>query len=218
MKEAPKLNITKSLALFEEAKTLVPGGVLGARKPGDFIKGEYPIFLEYGKGCRLIDVDGNEFIDFLCGYGPIILGYREDEVDDAVIRQIKDKGFCFTLTQRYQNELAKKIVELVPSAELSIFLKTGSDATTAAIRIARAYTDRIKVMRCGYHGWHDWCVEMKGGIPEKFYEDVYEFRYNDLDQLEDLMKKHGDQTAAIIMTPFGHPTPSEDADTETGFP
>ncbi len=205
MKEAPKLNITKSLALFEEAKTLVPGGVLGARKPGDFIMGEYPIFLEYGKGCKLIDVDGNEFIDFLCGYGPIILGYREDEVDDAVIRQIKDKGFCFTLTQRYQNELAKKIVEFVPSAELSIFLKTGSDATTAAIRIARAYTGRIKVMRCGYHGWHDWCVEMKGGIPEKFYEDVYEFRYNDLDQLEDLMKKHGDQTAAIIMTPFGHP-------------
>jgi len=205
MKEANKLNITRSQELFEEAKTLVPGGVLGARKPGDFIEGEYPIFLEYGKGSRLTDVDGNEFIDFLCGYGPIILGYREDEVDDAVIKQIKDKGFCFTLTQRYQNQLAKKLTEIVPCSELSIFLKTGSDATTAAIRIARAYTNRIKVMRCGYHGWHDWCVEMKGGIPEKFYEDVYEFRYNNLDQLEDLMKKYGDQTAAIIMTPFGHP-------------
>jgi 3-aminobutanoyl-CoA transaminase len=205
MKETNKLNITRSQELFEEAKTLVPGGVLGARKPGDFIEGEYPIFLEYGKGSRLTDVDGNEFIDFLCGYGPIILGYREDEVDDAVIKQIKDKGFCFTLTQRYQNQLAKKLTELVPCSELSIFLKTGSDATTAAIRIARAYTNRIKVMRCGYHGWHDWCVEMKGGIPEKFYEDVYEFRYNNLDQLEDLMKKYGDQTAAIIMTPFGHP-------------
>lgn len=205
MKEVPKLNITRSVELFEEAKTLVPGGVLGARKPGDFIMGEYPIFLEYGKGCRLTDVDGNEFIDFLCGYGPIILGYREDEVDDAVIRQIKDKGFCFSLTQPYQNELAKKLNKLIPSAELSIFLKTGSDATTAAIRIARAYTGRIKVMRCGYHGWHDWCVEMKGGIPEKFYEDVHEFHYNDLDMIEDLMKKHGDQTAAIIMTPFGHP-------------
>lgn len=205
MKEANKLNITRSKELFEEAKTLVPGGVLGARKPGDFIEGEYPIFLEYGKGSRLTDVDGNVFIDFLCGYGPIILGYREDEVDDAVIKQIKDKGFCFTLTQRYQNQLAKKLTELVPCSELSIFLKTGSDATTAAIRIARAYTNRIKVMRCGYHGWHDWCVEMKGGIPEKFYEDVYEFRYNNLDQIEDLMKKYGDQTAAIIMTPFGHP-------------
>jgi len=108
MKDAQRLNITKSLALYEEAKTLVPGGVLGARKPTDFIMGEYPIFLEYGKGCRLIDVDGNEYIDFLCGYGPIILGYREEEVDDAVIKQIKEKGFCFSLTQPYQNELAKK--------------------------------------------------------------------------------------------------------------
>lgn len=217
MKEVPKLNITKSLALFKEAENLVPGGVLGARKPGDFIMGEYPIFLEYGKGAHLIDVDGNEFIDYLCGYGPVILGYREDEVDDAVFRQIKDKGFCFTLTQPYQNDLAKKIHELIPSGELSIFLKTGSDATTAAVRIARAYTNRVKVMRCGYHGWHDWCIEMKGGIPEKLYEDVFEFHYNDLDTLEDLMKKHGDQTAAIIMTPFGHPLHQKMQEPKPGF-
>ncbi|MBW2105379.1 MAG: aminotransferase class III-fold pyridoxal phosphate-dependent enzyme [Deltaproteobacteria bacterium] len=217
MKETEKLNITKSLKLFEEAKTLIPGGVLGARKPSDFIMGEYPIFLEYGKGCRLTDVDGNEYIDFLCGYGPIILGYREEEVDDAVIQQIQNKGYCFTLTQPYQNELAKKLNELIPSAELSIFLKTGSDATTASIRIARAYTNRIKIMRCGYHGWHDWCVEMKGGIPEKLYEDVYEFHYNDLDQLEDLMKKHGDQAAAIIMTPFGHPLHEKMQTPKPGF-
>ncbi len=217
MKSAGKLNLTRSLELFEQAKKLVPGGVLGARKPSDFIEGEYPIFLEYGKGCRLTDVDGNEYIDFLCGYGPIILGYREEEVDEAVIHQIKDKGFCFTLTQRYQNELAKKLTELVPSSEMSIFLKTGSDATTASIRIARAHTNRIKVMRCGYHGWHDWCVEMKGGIPQKFYEDVYEFRYNDLDQLADLMKQHGDQTAAIIMTPFGHHLHQKMEEPKPGF-
>ena len=205
MKETDKLNISNSLKLFEEACTLIPGGVLGARRPSDFIAGEYPIFLESGEGCRLYDVDGNEFIDFLCGYGPIILGYREKEVDEAVYKQIKEKGFCFSLTQKYQNVLAKKIAELVPCAEMSIFLKTGSDATTASIRIARAYTNRIKVMRCGYHGWHDWCVEMKGGIPSKFYEDVFEFEYNNLKQLEDLLAAHGDETAAIIMTPFGHP-------------
>ena len=205
MKEAEKLNIAKSRELYEEAIGLVPGGVLGARKPTDFIAGEYPIFFDSGKGCRLIDVDGNEFVDFLCGYGPIILGYREEEVDEAVYEQIKGKGFCFTLTQKYQNDLAKKIAELVPSAEMSIFLKTGSDATTAAIRIARAHTNRLKVMRCGYHGWHDWCVEMKGGIPEKFYEDVYEFGYNDPEGLEELMATHGSETAAIIVTPFGHP-------------
>jgi 3-aminobutanoyl-CoA transaminase len=217
MNDATQLNITKSRQLFEEAKTLVPGGVLGARKPSDFIEGEYPIFLESGKGCRLTDVDGNEFIDFLCGYGPIILGYREEEVDDAVIRQIKEKGFCFSLTQGYQNLLAKKLTELVPSSELSIFLKTGSDATTASIRIARAYTNRIRVMRCGYHGWHDWCVEMKGGIPGKFYEDVHEFRYNNLDQLEGLMAHYGNETAAVIMTPFGHPNHQKMEEPQPGF-
>jgi glutamate-1-semialdehyde aminotransferase len=217
MKETQKLNITKSRKLFEEATGLVPGGVLGARKPGDFIEGEYPIFLETGKGCRLTDVDGNEFVDFLCGYGPIILGYREEEVDDAVFKQIKEKGFCFTLTQKFQNALAKKLTELVPSSEMSIFLKTGSDATTASIRIARAYTGKIKVMRCGYHGWHDWCVEMKGGIPSKFYEDVFEFQYNRLDQLEKLMARHGHETAAIIMTPFGHPNHQEMQEPNPGF-
>ena len=217
MKHIQKLNIARSLELFDEAKKLVPGGVLGARKPSDFIEGEYPIFLEFGKGSRLTDVDGNEYIDFLCGYGPIILGYREEEVDEAVIRQIRDKGFCFTLTQRYQNQLAKKLNELVPCAEMSIFLKTGSDATTASIRIARAYTNRIKVMRCGYHGWHDWCVEMKGGIPEKCYEDVHEFRYNNLQQLEELMAKYGGQTAAIIMTPFGHPNHQKMEEPQPGF-
>ena len=217
MKETKKLNLTKSLELFDEALKLIPGGVLGARKPTDFIQGEYPIFLEEGKGCRLIDVDGNEYIDFLCGYGPIILGYREEEVDNAVIDQIRNKGFCLDLTQPFQNALAKKIIELVPSAEMCAFLKTGSDATSASIRIARAHTGRIKVMRCGYHGWHEWCVEMKGGIPEKLYEDVYEFHYNDLDQLEDLMKKHGDQTAAIIMTPFGHPLHQKMQEPKPGF-
>jgi glutamate-1-semialdehyde aminotransferase len=100
---------------------------------------------------------------------------------------------------------------------MSIFLKTGSDATTASIRIARAYTNRIKVARCGYHGWHDWSVEMKGGVPEKLYEDVHEFRYNDLNQLEDLMARYSDQTAAIIMTPFGHPLHQKMEEPKPGF-
>ena len=217
MKKTKKLNITKSRELFEQALTLIPGGVLGARKPGDFINGEYPIFLDTGKGCRLIDVDGNEFVDFLCGYGPIILGYCEKEVDEAVYKQIKEKGFCFSLTQKFQNELAKKLTQIVPSSEMSIFLKTGSDATSASIRIARAHTKKLKVMRCGYHGWHDWCVEMKGGIPSKFYEDVFEFQYNNLEQLEELMATHGGETAAIIKTPFGHPNHQKMQEPNPGF-
>jgi len=217
MKNIGKLNITRSLELFNEAKKMVPGGVLGARQPSMFVEGEYPIFFESGKGGRVIDVDGNEYIDFLCAYGPIILGYREEEVDEAVIKQMRDKGFCFTLTQRYQNQLAERLNEFIPCSEMSIFLKTGSDATTASIRIARAYTNRIKVMRCGYHGWHDWCVEVKGGIPKKLYEDVYEFHYNNLNQLEDLMAKYGDETAAIILTPFGHPLHERMEEPEPGF-
>ncbi|RLA79252.1 MAG: glutamate-1-semialdehyde 2,1-aminomutase, partial [Deltaproteobacteria bacterium] len=205
------------MELFERAKGVIPGGVVGARHPRNFVEGEYPIFLESGKGGRVWDVDGNEYIDLMCGYGPISLGYREKEVDDAVIEMIREKGFCFSITPPYQPQLAEKLQEIIPCSERSIFTKTGSDAMTAAVRIARAYTGRVKVIRCGFHGWHDWCVEVKGGIPKKLYEDVYEFRYNDLDQLEDLMKKHGDDVAAITLTPFGHPLHEKMQEPAPGF-
>jgi len=200
-----KLNLKNSMELFAEAQTLVPGGVAGIRRPYNFVPGEYPIFFEKGKGGRIIDVDGNEYIDYLCAYGPIIIGYREEEIDNAVIEQIKEKGICFSLTQKLQNELVNKLRELIPSCEMASIVKTGSDATTIAIRVARAYTGKKKIARCGYHGWHDWCVEVKGGIPEKLYEDVLEFHYNDLDQLEDILKNNQDDMAGIIITPVGHP-------------
>ncbi|HCM16343.1 MAG TPA: glutamate-1-semialdehyde 2,1-aminomutase, partial [Candidatus Cloacimonas sp.] len=93
----------------------------------------------------------------------------------------------------------------IPSCEMAALVKTGSDATTIAIRVARAYTGKTKIARCGYHGWHDWCVEVKGGIPEKLYEDVLEFHYNDLEGLENILKANKDDMAAIIVTPVGHP-------------
>lgn len=197
------------MAMFAEAQKLVPGGVAGIRRPYNFVIGEYPIFFENGKGGRIVDVDGNEYIDYLCAYGPISIGYREDEIDDAVIEQIKNKGFCFSLTQSIQNVLVNKLKEIIPCCEMAAIVKTGSDATTIAIRAARAFTGKLKVARCGYHGWHDWCVEVKGGIPEKLYEDVIEFHYNDLDQVEDICKKHADDLAAIIVTPVGHPLAAE---------
>jgi len=217
MKPFEKLTLENSMNAFEHSKTLVPGGVLGIRRPYNFVEGEYPIFVENGKGGRIVDVDGNEYVDFLCAYGPIILGYREQEIDKAVIQQILEKGFCFSLTQQYQNELAEKLRELIPSAEMSIFVKTGSATTTLALRLARAYTSRTKVMRCGFHGWHDWCVEVKGGIPKKLYEDTYEFQYNDLDALEKLLQEHGDDTAAITITPFGHPLAKKLQCPQAGF-
>ncbi len=206
---ADKLKLDKSFAMFANAQRIVPGGVAGIRRPYNFVPGEYPIFFESGKGGRIIDVDGNEYIDYLCAYGPIIIGYREEEIDNAVIEQIRSKGFCFSLTQPPQNQLIEKLIEVIPSCEMAAIVKTGSDATTIAIRVARAYTGRTKIARCGYHGWHDWCVEVKGGIPEKLYEDILEFHYNDLDQLEDLLKAHGDEMAGIIITPVGHPLAAE---------
>jgi 3-aminobutanoyl-CoA transaminase len=212
-----KLNLKKSEEYYEEALKLIPGAILGIRRPYNFVPGEYPIFFEYGRGGRVTDVDGNEYLDMLCAYGPIIIGHREEEIDDEVIRQIRDKGFCFSLTQQVQNRLARKLIDLIPSAEMCVFVKTGSDGTTTAIRVARAYTERTKIIRCGYHGWHDWCVEVKGGIPEKLYEDVYEFDYNNLDQLKDLLKKHGDDVACVIMTPLGHPLSNPVTPPEDGF-
>ncbi len=204
-----RLKLDRSMSLFEEAKQLVPGGVAGIRRPYNFVPGEYPIFFEQGKGGRVIDVDGNEYIDFLCAYGPIIIGYREDEIDEAVINQIKNRGFCFSLTQEWQNTLVKKLRELIPCCDMAALVKTGSDATTIAIRVARGWTGKTKIARCGYHGWHDWCVEVKGGIPPKLYEDIYEFHYNDLDSLEAILKANKDDMAGIIITPVGHPNGAE---------
>lgn len=202
---ADKLKLDNSFKLYEEAQKLIPGGMAGIRRPYNFVPGEYPIFFEVAKGGRVWDVDGNEYIDMLCAYGPIIIGHREEEIDNAVIEQIKNKGFCMSLVQPVQNVLAKKVIDLIPCAEMVVFTKTGSDSTTLAVRIARGFTGKNKILRCGYHGWHDWCVEVKGGIPEKLYEDVYEFHYNNLDEVEKLVSEHKDDLAGIIVTPVGHP-------------
>lgn len=204
-----KLKLDRSNYLYEEAQTLIPGGVAGIRRPYNFVPGEYPIFFKDAKGGKVTDVDGNEYIDMLCAYGPIIIGHREEEIDNAVIDQIRTKGFCFSLCQEIQNTLAKKLIEVIPCAEKVAFVKTGSDATTTATRIARAHTDKLKIFRCGYHGWHDWCVENKGGIPSKLFEDVHEFEYNKLNELEELFKKYSGQVAAVIITPIGHPLAHE---------
>jgi len=212
-----KLNLANSIKEFERAKQLMPGGGPPTRRPSFFVPGEYPIFFEEGKGARVKDVDGNEYIDYMCAYGPIIIGYRESEIDEAVIKQIREKGFCFSLGQTYENRLAEKLKELIPCAEMSLFVKTGSDGTTASIRLARAHTKRTKIVRCGYHGWHDWCVKGKGGIPKKLYEDVYEFEYNTLESLQELLKVHGHETAGVIMTPFGHPLDQSLQEPKPGF-
>lgn len=204
MTEKPRLKLDRSLALFEEAQQLSPGGLMGIRRPYNFVPGEYPIFIERGYQGHIIDVDGNDYIDMLCAYGPIILGYDEEEINQAVIEQMKS-GFCFSLVQPIQNALQKRLSQLIPCAEMAILVKTGSDATGVAVRIARGYTDKKIMLRCGYHGWHDWCVETHGGVPEEISKLTVEFPYGDLAALEAALEKHKGDVAGIIITPVGHP-------------
>jgi len=204
MASRQKLNLTKSLEMFEEAKCISPGGVMGIRRPYNFIEGEYPIYLSHGYQAHIVDIDGNDYIDMLCAYGPIVLGYNEPEINRAVCEQM-EKGFSFALVQPVQNELTKRLIKLIPSAEMAILVKTGSDATSVAVRIARGYSGKNIILRCGYHGWHDWCVEVEGGVPKSVRELTLEFPYGDLESLEKLLKENKDQVAAIIVTPVGHP-------------
>lgn len=199
-----KLILDRSYELYHNSLELIPGHSLGVRRPQFYIDAEYPLFLKSGKEGRVRDVDGNEYIDLICGYGPIILGHQEKEIDDEVIEKLKTDGYCFAMTNEVQFELAQKLTEIIPSAEMCLFAKTGSDVTTAAIRIARHVTKRSKVLRSGYHGWHDWCVAGKAGILSKVYEDVLAFPHGDLEILKDLMKMHGHDTAAVIITPVEH--------------
>jgi glutamate-1-semialdehyde aminotransferase len=204
VQSAPKLELTKSMTMLEDAYRLTPGGVGGIRRPYNFVVGEYPVFITHGKGGHIWDVDGNEYIDMLCAYGPIILGYVEPEINDAVKARI-DQGFCFSLVQPIQNELEERLAEVLPCGEQTIIVKTGSDATNAAVRAARAYTGRDKIARCGYHGWGDWCVEVKGGIPRAVTDLTKEFGYGDVADLERVFAENPDEIATVIITPVGHP-------------
>jgi len=205
MKSANKLDLRKSMELIKEGRELTPGGMLGIRRPYNFVEGEYPIFIEKGYGGHIVDVDGNDYIDMLCAYGPIIMGYVEEEINQAVTEQMK-KGFCFSLVQKIQNQLEKKLIELIPCAEMVVLAKTGSDVTTMAIRVARGYTGKNTILRCGYHGWHDWCVEHKGGVPQEISNLTIAFNYGDIDDLKTKLERAKDHVACIIITPVGHPT------------
>jgi len=193
--------------MFEEAQRVIPGGVTSARHPRKFIPGEYPIFMNRGKGSHTWDVDGNEYIDWIVSFGPVILGHAHPAVEE-IVRKDLTKGFCLTMCQPVQNELAKKLIEIIPCAEMVKFLTGGSDATSGAIRIARVFTGKEKVIRWGYHGWHDWCYGGAGtdreavGVPEGIKKDVLTFSYNDLDSLEEVLKENKDAVASVIMQPY----------------
>ena len=205
---AKPLSFARSEALFARAQEIVAGGTTHGKAPNSLIPGEYPIYAARGQGAHLWDVDGNRFLDWILAYGIIVLGYCDPDVDAAAISEIQ-QGFAFPLTRPVQNELAELLVEVIPCAEVVHFFKTGSDTTTAAVRLARIVTGRDKVVRWGYNGWHDWCCLREAGIPRKVREDVLGFRYNDLDSLEDVLKQNRGQVACVIMMPLEIEPPQE---------
>ena len=197
----PALSFARSEELFTRARQIVAGGTTQGKAPNTLIPGEYPIYAARGRGATIWDVDGNVFLDWILAYGIIVLGYCDPDVDAAAIREIQE-GFAFPLSRPVQNELAERLVEIIPCAEMVHFFKTGSDTTTAAVRLARIVTGRDKIVRWGYNGWHDWCCTRSAGIPRAVREDVLTFRYNDLDSLANVFKQHRDQIAAVIMMPL----------------
>jgi glutamate-1-semialdehyde 2,1-aminomutase len=195
------LKYARSEQLFARACEIVAGGTTQGKSPDSLIPGEYPIYAARGQGGYLWDIDGNHFLDWILAYGIIVLGYCHPAVDDAVVREIRE-GFAFPLTRPMQNQLAELLVEVIPCAEMVHFFKAGSDSTTAAVRLARIFTGRNKIIRWGYNGWHDWCCTKDAGIPRETRDNVLTFKYNDLDSLETVFKNNKDQVACVIMMPL----------------
>lgn len=176
-----------------------------------YMPNQAPMFIDHAEGARLYDVDGNEFIDFVCSLGPITLGYNYPAVNKAVIEQL-NKGIIFSTQAPVECELAEKLVEVLPMAEMVKFVKNGGDATTSAIRLARAYTGRKRVAMSGYHGMHDWSIGASAnrkGVPEEVCALTKTFKYNDLDSLENLLKEYPEEYAAVILEPIQADGPKE---------
>ena len=203
----------RSIEIYEKAKEIIPGGVehnLSQNKP-------FPLAMDRAKGCRMWDVDGNEYVDYLMCGAPIILGHRFDPLDQKIIEIIREKGPATGLTSEYELLAAQEIIRHMPSVEMVRFLQSGTEADMAAIRIARAYTGKLKIIKIGgsYHGWSDQMVydlHIPGtgalnskGIPNEIYTHLVDVPPNDFDALEKAFEDHRDTggVAAAIVEPVG---------------
>src|SRR5574344_922339 len=203
---------TKTNALLERELKVSPlAAQTYSKSYRYFCAGNAPAYIDHGKGCYLWDVDGNKFIDYMCALGPITVGYNEPSVNKAVIDQVK-KGSSFSLQSPVEVELAEKLTKIVPCAEMVRFVKNGGDATTSAIRLARAYTGKDMVLMCGYHGMHDWSIGASAnnkGVPQSVRDLTDNFKYNDLNDLEEKLTKYEGKVAAVIMEPIQSNGPKE---------
>ncbi len=209
---AKDLRLANSSAFKERAGTLIPSGSQTFSKgPSQFIQGVSPVFLERGDKSHVWDVDGNEYIDCILGLGPVILGYNDYRVRKAVEEQAV-KGASFSLPHILEVEVAEMLVDFIPCAEMVRFGKNGSDATSGAVRAARAYTGRDLVVCCGYHGWQDWYIGTTTrniGVPEVARGLTKTFPYNNLAALKKIFDRYPNQIAAVIMEPVSVEEPHE---------
>lgn len=191
--------------LLERALRTIPlGSQTFSKSKTQYPLGVSPFFIQRGVGSRVWDVDGNEYVDFINSLAAITLGYQDPDVDSAVAAQLKE-GVIFSLPHPIEMEVAEKLVELVPCAEMVRFGKNGSDATAGAIRLARAFTGRDHVAVCGYHGWQDWYIgstPRNRGVPAATQSLTHAWSYNDIASLEKLFQALPGDIAAVILEPM----------------
>lgn len=201
----------KSEEFLRRAEKVIPlGSQTFSKSKTQYPFGVSPYFIQRGAGSRVWDVDGNEYIDFINGLAAITLGYSDPDVNQAVRAQL-DQGVIYSLPHPLETEVAERIVDMVPCAEMVRFGKNGSDATSGAIRLARAFTGRDRVAFCGYHGWQDWYIGATArnrGVPEAVRKLTHGFLYNDLGSLEQMLAKHPGEFAAVIMEPMNAVEPA----------
>ncbi|MBI5503842.1 MAG: aminotransferase class III-fold pyridoxal phosphate-dependent enzyme [Deltaproteobacteria bacterium] len=192
-------------ALFDRAQRVIPGGIYGHQTPAFLVAGAFPKFLSAAHGCRVVDPDGHQYIDFMCAYGPMVLGYGDPVVEAAAERQRRlcDVG---TLPAPVMVELAEKLVDITTGMDWAMFAKNGSDGCTWSIAVAREATGRDMVAMVGgsYHGVHGWCNAFQRGFPDGERATVLTFSWNDAASLERLFAAHHGKIAAVMITPFRH--------------
>ena len=198
--------------MLERALRVIPlGSQTFSKSQTQYPHGVSPFFITRGSGSHVWDADGNEYVDFVNSLAAITLGHNDPDVNAAVIAQLQ-QGVIFSLPHPIEIEVAEKIVEMVPCAEMVRFGKNGSDATAGAIRLARAYTGRDHVAVCGYHGWQDWFIGTtlrNRGVPKATSELTHGFAYNDPDSLAELFKRWPDDIAAVILEPANITMPAK---------
>lgn len=198
--------------LLEKTLKLIPlGSQTFSKSKIQYPYGVSPYFIKKGNGSHVWDVDGNEYIDFVNALAAVTLGYNDPDVTKAVKEQL-EHGTIFSLPHELEIKVAEKIVEMVPCAEMVRFGKNGSDATSGAIRLARAYTKRDHVAVCGYHGWQDWYIGSTSrnlGVPQSTIQLTHTFKYNDIDSLHKIFHDYPDWIAAVIMEPMNTVEPED---------